>query len=85
MSQNFPYSVIVRPLIEEEGGGFLAEFPEVAGCYGDGNTPEEAVHEAQLALDSWIKTAQEFGDPLPLSKEHYSGQWRLRIPKSLHA
>jgi antitoxin HicB len=85
MKHTLPYSVIVRPLTAEEGGGYLAEFPDVAGCYGDGETPEEAIREAELALESWLKTAQEFKDHVPEPKENYSGQWRLRVPKSLHA
>lgn len=85
MKNKFPYSVIVRPLTSEEGGGYLAEFPDVSGCFGDGDTPEEALRDAELALESWLKTAKEFKDQIPTPKERYSGQWRLRIPRSLHA
>lgn len=85
MSKVLEYAAIIRPLSQEEGGGYLAEFPDLPGCYGDGETPEEALKEAEEALASWIQTAHEFGDPIPKPKEKYSGQWRLRVPKSLHA
>ena len=87
MSNNFDYPFSVRHLSEEDGGGYLVEFPDLPGCMADGETIEEALIEAQDAMISWLKTAREFDDPIPepdtLTK--YSGQWRQRVPKSLHA
>lgn len=84
---NLTYPVILRPLTAEEGGGYLAEFPDLPGCIADGKTPKDALMQAEDALKSWIKTARDVGDaiPQPSTSEKYSGQWRLRIPKSLHA
>lgn len=75
----------IRPLSEDEGGGYLVEFPEFPGCIADGATPEEAVREGRDALASYIKTLRELGRDIPVSGEAYSGQWRQRVPKSLHA
>lgn len=33
------YPIEVRPLAEEDGGGFLATFPDLPGCMADGETP----------------------------------------------
>src|SRR5450631_1273168 len=85
MGEQFKYSVIVRPLTDEEGGGYLAYYPDIPGCYADGSTPEQAVHEAEDALRSWMLTAKEFGDDIPEVKLQHSGQTRLRLPKYLHA
>jgi antitoxin HicB len=81
------YPISIRPLTKEEGGGYLAEFPDLPGCMADGETIEEALHEAEDALMSWILAAQEHNDPLPEPSIgiNYSGQWRIRLPKSLHA
>jgi antitoxin HicB len=81
------YPVTIRPLTKEEGGGYLAEFPDLPGCVADGETVEEALHQAEDALKSWLATAKEFGDviPPPSIATSYSGQWRIRLPKSLHA
>jgi len=81
------YAAIVRPLSKDEGGGYLIEIPDLPGCMADGDTIEEAFKEAESAIESWIHTAKEFGDPIPdpSTSKRYSGQWRLRVPKSLHA
>lgn len=84
---NLQYPMTIRPLTKEEGNGYLIEFPDLPGCIADGETIEEALHEAKDALKSWIKTAKEFGDeiPKPSNITKFSGQWRIRLPKSLHA
>lgn len=84
---NFKYPTVIRPLSPDEGGGYLVEFPDLPGCVADGDTPEEALVNAEDALEVWLNTAKEFGDPIPeaTTSDNFSGQWRLRIPKSLHA
>lgn len=78
------YPVTIRRLNKNEGGGYLVEFPDLPGCFADGDTLEAALDAAEDAMNSWLLTAQEFKDELP-SAEQYSGQWRMRVPKSLHA
>jgi antitoxin HicB len=60
---DYPYEI--RPLTLTEGGGWLIRFPDLPGCVADGITPEEAIQNGQDALQSWMLTAQEFGDPIP--------------------
>ena len=38
-----PYPFIIRPLPEDEGGGYLTEFPDLPGCMSDGATIEDAI------------------------------------------
>lgn len=88
MMSNYNYPAIIEPISAEDGGGYLVSFPDLPGCIADGNTAEEAFHEAQDAMDSWITTALECGDKIPepsKANTEFSGQWRMRAPKSLHA
>ena len=80
------YPFTVRPLSEEEGGGDLAEALDLNGCMSDGETVEEAVHNLEDAVTSWIKTAQELGHliPSPSDDSQFSGKWVVRTPKSIH-
>lgn len=75
----------IRPLTPDEGGGYLVEFPEYPGCIADGESPEEALREGRDALVSYLRTLEELGRPVPNTGDVYGGQWRQRVPKSLHA
>ncbi len=83
----YDYPVIIRPLGKTEGGGYLVEIPDLPGCMADGETVEEALREIEDAASSWLETAKAEGDtiPKPSVPENFSGQWRIRVPKHLHA
>ncbi len=51
-----------------EDHAFVAEVPELPGCAAHGDTQETALAEINLAMDLWIETAREFGDPVPEPK-----------------
>jgi predicted RNase H-like HicB family nuclease len=61
----YPYPLKLRPLTEAEGGGWLAEVPDLPGCRSDGETPQEAVDSVQDAIACWIEAAAEDGRPVP--------------------
>lgn len=81
------YPVTIKPISQEDGGGYLVEYLDLPGCMADGETVEEALKEGEDAVLAWIRSAQEDGEPIPepSSIYRYSGQWRIRVPKSLHA
>ena len=70
----------------DEDNGYIAVTPEFPGLSAFGNTPEEAVAEARVALKLFIETHEDEGLPLPEPQiaQQYSGQIRVRFPKSLH-
>jgi len=49
---------------------YIADVPELPGCIAHGNTYESALANAKDAMELWIKTAKEFGDPIPKPKGH---------------
>ncbi len=44
---------------------FVAEVPELPGCMAHGETKAEALANADEAVQLWLDTAREFGDPIP--------------------
>ncbi|MFN0166107.1 MAG: type II toxin-antitoxin system HicB family antitoxin [Bryobacteraceae bacterium] len=78
------YPFTIRPLTEEEGGGFLIEYLDLPGCVSDGDTPEEAVANGRDALNAYLLSCAKHGDPMPKASKA-SGQWRQRVPRSVHA
>lgn len=79
-----PYRMEIVPDTDE--GGYAVRFPELRGCITCGDTLEKALSNAEDAKKEWISTALEDGIeiPDPSKSDDYSGQFRLRIPKSLH-
>jgi predicted RNase H-like HicB family nuclease len=47
---------------------FIAEVPELPGCVAHGDTQAVALANANEAIQLWIDTANEFGDPAPEPK-----------------
>ena len=51
-----------------EDGVYVAEAPELPGCTAHGDTQEAALEHIGQAVDLWLETAREFGDPIPAPK-----------------
>ena len=71
---------------DKDEGGFVVSYPDLPGCITCGETVEQAVANAQDAKKAWLEAALEDGAEIhePDSLEGYSGQFKLRIPRSLH-
>lgn len=69
-----------------EDQGYIATLPQFPGLSAFGESPEEAIAEAQQALQLFLESYKEQNRELPEpdTLHHYSGQLRLRMPKSLH-
>jgi antitoxin HicB len=78
------YPFTIRPLSKEDGGGFAIEYPDLPGCISDGETPEEAMKNGADAVKAYLLSCVKYNDPIPKPSEA-SGQWRQRVPRSLHA
>lgn len=52
----------------ETDAAFIAEVPELPGCAADGPTREEALRNAEVAIEEWIETARDLGRAIPIPK-----------------
>ena len=59
----FKYQVILY--WSDADAVFVAEAPELPGCMAHGGTQETALQNLRQAMELWIDTAREFGDPVP--------------------
>ena len=82
MSMSYKMEIIE----DQDEGGFVISYPDLPGCITCGETIESALQNAKDAKREWIRVALEEGIEIyePDSLEKYSGQFKLRIPKSLH-
>ena len=53
------YPIIIVPLPEDEGGGFMAFAPDLTGCMSDGESREEAAKNVQGAILEWLDAARK--------------------------
>lgn len=62
------YKYVVIIYWSDEDQVFIAELPELPGCMAHGESQESALKNAQEAIQLWIDTANEFGEPVPVPK-----------------
>jgi predicted RNase H-like HicB family nuclease len=60
------YEIIIH--WSDEDQVFVAEAPELPGCMAHGDTHEAALLNVKEAIQLWLDTAREFGDPVPEPK-----------------
>lgn len=82
MAMNYRMEIVE----DEEEGGYVVSFPELPGCITCGETIEAAVANAKDAKKEWLAAAIEDGIEIhdPEDLEGYSGQFKIRMPRSLH-
>jgi antitoxin HicB len=78
------YRVTVRQLSTDEGGGFVAEYPDIPGCMSDGETIEEAIANGREALRDCIEVFRQSGRQVPKPSVVEPAQWRQRLPRTLY-
>lgn len=82
MNLHYRMEIIEDP----DEGGYIVSFPDLRGCITCGETIEAAIANAKDAQKAWLEAMLEdgFEIPEPDNLDKYSGQFKLRIPKSLH-
>jgi antitoxin HicB len=84
VKQAFRYRILVE--WSEEDQVYIARVPVLPGCIAHGETADKATHEAERAAELMLDVLREDGKALPPEDAvaDFSGQLRLRLPKSLH-
>jgi predicted HicB family RNase H-like nuclease len=87
---NLPYKILVEPIKEEEGGGYLARLPQFGmSITGDGETEQEAIdmlkEYKKIAFHRFLSEGKKIPEPQDeQSLDEFSGRILLRVPKELH-
>ena len=73
-------------LSPDDEGGYVVSYPELPGCLSVGDTVEEAIKNGEDAKREWFiaMIEEDMVIPEPEKNNDYSGQFKLRLPKSLH-
>ena len=81
-----PYTVSMREDAWDDGmSGWFAWIEELPGCFSQGASPAEAHEQVRSAMTDWLAVALEDGIDIPEPMGEHSGQYMLRLPRSLHA
>ena len=82
MGLNYKVEVIEDKL----EGGYALSCPELKGCITSADTIVKGFEMIENAKRRWFEACLEDGIsiPEPNSIDDYSGQFKIRIPKSLH-
>src|SRR4030043_21300 len=80
---NYPISI----KWSDEDGGYIATIPGVRGLSTFGKSSSAALSELKIAADAYFRSLKNAGKRMPVLEKitPFSGQLRLRMPKSLHA
>ena len=81
------YEVRVYPKKADDGSTYwTAVYPSIPGCVGGGDTPEEAIIEAQENLEVYLEYLEEEKRPIPAEdyEPQYSGKIAFRTSRSTH-
>ena len=69
----------------EEGKGYVATVPELAGCSAFGDTEEEGIKEIKVAASLRLSAARKARRkvPVPIVEKPFRGRFPLRIPEDV--
>ncbi|HSM61476.1 MAG TPA: toxin-antitoxin system HicB family antitoxin [Longimicrobiales bacterium] len=81
------YRYSVDACWSDEDQAFVAVCPELGGLSALGATRQEAVVALEEVVEMALEAVAAEGKPLPVPRVRpaYSGQFRVRLPRSLHA
>lgn len=81
------YPVVITPLSEEDGGGYLGFAPDLPGCMSDGATPEEALNNLFDAITEWldVQVGREIEIPQPGDASQRAREREEKLIDAIHS
>jgi predicted RNase H-like HicB family nuclease len=58
----------VNVFYSEKDGGYIADIPDLEACSAFGETPEQALHEVEMAKAAWLETARTASRAIPFPR-----------------
>jgi len=58
----------INVFYSEEDEGWIADIPDLPSCNAFGNTPDEALHEVEIAKAAWLEAAKAEHKMIPLPR-----------------
>jgi antitoxin HicB len=59
------YPIVIMPINDEDGGGWLGYAVDLYGCMSDGETPEQALTNTLEAIQDWMAEYRRLGRDIP--------------------
>ena len=70
LAANKRLSLKISVIVErDEDGSFYAHAPALKGLHVDGATEQEALHNAMEAVQAYLESLSQHGDPLPIGPD----------------
>jgi predicted RNase H-like HicB family nuclease len=76
------YQVVIQWSRDDEC--YVATLPAWQSAQTHGRSLEEAARNAREVAELLIASARKHGEPIPPAEQRFSGNLRLRLPRSLH-
>ena len=70
------YTILVH---QAEEGGFWSEVPVLPGCYSQGETIDETLHNAKEAIESYLIALKEDFVAAPIKESLFIGKVRVEV------
>jgi predicted RNase H-like HicB family nuclease len=70
------YTILVH---QAEEGGFWSEVPALPGCYSQGETIDETLHNAKEAIESYLIALKEDLVAAPIEESLFIGKVRVEV------
>ncbi len=70
------YTILIH---QAEEGGFWSEVPALPGCYSQGETIDETLHNTKEAIESYLMALKEDQVAAPIEESLFIGKVRVEV------